>query len=114
MEQNKEYTLEFLPLALNDMTEIVSSFVMLGSKQGAIRIKDKMTKAAEQINSFPYIGVTVPDSKLSKLGFRMLVIEKYLMLYKVFEDEKKIVIYRILNGKTDYPTLMYKLFKDSE
>ena len=114
MEQNNEYTLEFLPLALNNMTEIVSSFVMLGSKQGAIRIKDKMTKAAEQINTFPYIGVTAPDSKLSKLGFRMLVIEKYLMLYKVFEDEKKIVIYRILNGKTDYPTLMYRLFKDSE
>lgn len=29
METSNEYTLEFLPLALNDITEIVSSFVML-------------------------------------------------------------------------------------
>lgn len=32
MEPSNEYTLEFLPVALNDITEIVSSFVMLGSK----------------------------------------------------------------------------------
>lgn len=85
---------------------------MLGSKQGAVRIKDKMNKAAEQILIFPYLGMSVPDFKLSKLGFRMIVVEKYLMFYKVFEDEKKIIFYRVLNGKTNYPTLMYKLYKD--
>ncbi len=112
MEASNEYSLEFLPLALDDMTEIVSSFVMLESKQGAIRIKNKMNKAAEQIHTFPYSGVAVPDQKLAKLGFRMIVVEKYLMLYKVFEDEKRIIFYRVLNGKTNYPTLMYRLFKN--
>lgn len=42
----------------------------------------------------------------------MIVVEKYLMFYKVSEDEKKIIFYRVLNGKTNYPTLMYKLYKD--
>lgn len=112
METPDTYSLEFLPAALGDMTEIISSFVMLGSKQGAVRIKDKMNKAADQIHRFPYSGATVPDPKLSKLGFRMIVVEKYLMFYKVFEDEKKIIFYRVLNGKTNYPTLMYKLYKD--
>ncbi len=112
MESTNEFTLEFLPTALNDMTEIISSFVMLGSKQGAVRIKDKMNKAAEQILMYPYSGVSVPDPKLSKLGFRMIVVEKYLMFYKVFEDEKKVSFYRVINGKTNYPTLMYKLYKD--
>ena len=112
METSNEYTLEFLPLALNDITEIVSSFVMLGSKQGAIRIKNKINKAAEQIFNFPYSGVTVPDTKMAKQGFRMIVVEKYLMFYRVFEDEKKIIFYRVLNGKRNYPTLMNKLYKD--
>ena len=112
MEQTDKYTLEFLPDALNDMTEIISSFVMLGSKQGAVRIKDKMNKAAEQILMFPYSGISVPDLKLSKLGFRMILVEKYLMFYKVFEDEQKIIFYHVLNGKTNYPSLMYKLYKD--
>ena len=112
METSNEYTLEFLPLALNDITEIVSSFVMLGSKQGAIRIKNKINKAAEQIFHFPYSGVTVPNPKKAKQGFRMIVVEKYLMFYRVFEDEKKIIFYRVLNGKRNYPTLMNKLYKD--
>lgn len=115
METANEYTLDFLPTALNDMTEIISSFVMLGSKQGAIRIKNKMNKAAEQILMFPFSGISVPDPKLSKLGFRMIVVEKYLMFYylmfyKVFEDEKKITFYRVLNGKTNYPALMNRLY----
>lgn len=112
METPETYFLEFLPAALNDMTEIISSFIMLDSKQGAVRIKGKMNKAAEQVLRFPYSGVAVPDQKLSKLGFRMIVVEKYLMFYKVFEDEKKIIFYRVLNGKTNYPTLMYRLFKN--
>ena len=112
MAATNEYTIEFLPAALNDMTEIISTFIMLGSKQGAVRIKDKMNKAAEQILLFPYSGMSVPDPKLSKLGCRMIVVEKYLMFYKVFEEEKKILFYRVLNGKTNYPTLMYRLYKD--
>lgn len=106
----EQYNAEFLPAAINDMTEITASFVMLGSKQGAARIKDKMINAAVQIQNFPYSGVTVPDPKLSKSGFRMVVVRNYLMLYKVFEKEKKVVFYRVLNGKTNYPVLMNKLY----
>lgn len=105
-----EYSLEFLPASLNDLTEVVSSFVMLGSKKGAIRIKDKLMKAAEQIHLLPYSGVAVPEEKMAKFGFRMIVVEKYLMFYKVFEEDKKVLIYRILNGKNNYPALMNRLY----
>lgn len=109
METVNEYAVEFLLAADNDILEIVSSFIMLGSKQGAIRIREKFNKATEQIRRFPYSGISVPDAKLSKSGFRMLVVEKYLMFYRVFEDEKKIVFYRILNGRTDYPAVMQRM-----
>lgn len=112
MAESNEYTMEFLPVALNDITENISSFIMLESKQGAIRIQKKINKAAEQILHFPYSGVTVHDPKMAKMGFRMIVIEKYLMFYRVFEDEKKITIYRVINGKRNYPALMNKLYKD--
>ena len=114
MEQNECYTVEFLPEALGDMTEIVSAFVMLGSKQGARRIRTKMLKAAEQVGTFPYSGVTVPDEKLARSGFRMMVAEKYLMLYRIFEDEKKVIFYRVLNGTLNYPSLMGRLAEDKK
>lgn len=112
METADKYTVEFLPTALNDMTEIISSFVMLGSKQGAVRIKDKMNKAVEQLILFPYSGITVPEPKMSKVDFRMVIVEKYLMFYKIFEDGKRVIFYRVLNGRTNYPTLMQRLYKD--
>lgn len=107
-----EYSLEFLPIALSDMYEIVSMFLMLESKNGAARIKSKLLKAAERIRSYPYSGVAAPDEKMAKTGFRMVVIEKYLMFYRVFEDEKNVVVYRILNGKTNYPALMNRLYTE--
>lgn len=114
MEQDKIYSICFLRDALEDMTEIISSFVMLGSKQGARRIHKKINKAAEQIRIFPYSGIAVPDKKLAKNGFRMIVVENYLIFYKVFEDEAEVVIYRILNGKMNYPALMRSLYDNAE
>ncbi len=110
MEQNRSYTVQFLLNALNDMTEIISSFVMLGSKQGAKRIQNKFNKAFNQIQIFPFSGITIPDKRLGKIAFRMVVVEKYLMFYKVFEEENQIIIYRILNGKRNYPSLLHSLY----
>lgn len=105
-----EYSLDYLLAAKNDIAEIGSMFVMLGNINGAARIRGKIKKAAELIQAMPYIGVSVHDPKLAKAGFRMYIIENYLMLYKVFEEEKKVLIYRVVNGKTDYPTLMNRLY----
>lgn len=44
----------------------------------------------------------------------MMVIENYLLFYKVFEDESEIYVYRILNGKRNYPALMRSLYEDAE
>ncbi len=109
MELNEHYKIEFLPVALHDMTEIVSSFVMMGSKDGAVRIKEKMNSAALQISEFPYSGVVVPDERLAKQGYRMLAVEKYLMFYRVFDAEQRVVFYRIINGTRNYPTLLNRL-----
>lgn len=109
MAENEIYTVEFLSDALNDMAEIISAFVMLGSRQGARRIQKKFNKAAEQIRVFPYSGIAVPDKKLAEAGFRMVIAEDYLMFYKVFETESKVTFYRVLNGKRNYPALMSSL-----
>ncbi len=112
MEQN-DYQTEFLTTAVHDLTEIISSFIMLGSKKGAIRIKEKINKAVKLVAAFPYSGVVVPEEKLEKSGYRMIIIEKYLMFYRIFEDEHKVVFYRILNGARNYPALLNKVNPDS-
>ena len=112
MESNETFQIEFLSSALNDITEIISAFIMLGSKNGAIRMKDKINKAAQQLSVFPFSGVTVLDDKLARSGYRMIIIEKYLMFYRIFEEDKKVIIYRVLNGKINYPTLLNRMESD--
>ena len=105
MDENDTYVIEFLPAALHDISEIISSFVMLGSVKGAKRIKDKFNKAANRLSVYPYSGVTVPDGKLAGAGYRMVVVEKYLMFYRIFESDSKVIFYRVLNGARNYPHL---------
>ena len=107
MSTENNYSIEILLAAMNDMTEIVSSFIMLGSKKGALRIKDKMNNAVMQASQFPYSGVTVPEPSLR--NYRMMIVEDYLMFYRIFDNENKIVFYRVLNGKLNYSQLLNRL-----
>ncbi len=112
MERNN-YTVEFLVSALNDLTEIVSAYIISGSPAGAVRIKNKVNKAAAQIALFPLSGLSVPDKSLADIGYRMMIVEKYLMFYRVFPNEQKVIVYRILNGKTNYPLLIKRIDPDN-
>ena len=103
--EESEYSIDYLPLARSDIAGIVLSFVMLGSTNGAERIRKKIVKAGEQIKFMPYSGVAVPDNNMARDGYRMVVIEKYLMFYKVFEKSRKVVVFRVVDGRTDYPKL---------
>ena len=69
MDTTDEYTIEFLPAALNDMTEIISSFVMLGSKQGAVRIKRKWRKPQNRYIAFRIRVCLSPISSFQSLDF---------------------------------------------
>ena len=54
MKLNEIYQVEFLNDAIQDMTEIISLFSMMGSKNGAVRINNKINKATQRIALFPY------------------------------------------------------------
>ncbi len=103
--EKSEYSIDYLSAARSDIAGIISNFVMLGSTNGAQRIRKKIVKAGEQIQFMPYSGTVVPDGEMAKNGYRMVVIEKYLMFYKVLEKSKMVIVYRVLDGRTDYPKL---------
>ncbi len=104
MEQ-LDYSIKFLPIAYCDLQEAISSYTMFGSKKGAERILEKVKKCLTQLQTFPYSGVVVPDEKLAKLGYRMYVIEKYILFYTIKESDKRIYIGRFLNAKRKYSDL---------
>ncbi|HOE57481.1 MAG TPA: type II toxin-antitoxin system RelE/ParE family toxin, partial [Bacillota bacterium] len=55
-------------------------------------------------DQFPFIGVVPKDIRLQGLGYRMLIIENYLVFYVVLDDI--VEIRRITSGKRKYDFLL--------
>jgi len=100
-----KFKLDVFDSAHEDMDKIVSYFKTY-SNAGASRIRSKLREAIKRIYAQPYIGVAVRNEELSGMEFRMVIVENYLIFYRVFENESKVVIYRVLDGRRDYPSLL--------
>ncbi len=45
-------------------------------------------------------------SILKKQGYRVLIVERHLIFYKVNEDKKEVIIYAIVDGRQKYKNLI--------
>ena len=60
-----------------------------------------------RLRDFPLMGQTHPDPLLAKQGYRKLILtHTYVAIYKIIDET--VYIYRIVNGRTDYPRLLAK------
>lgn len=77
-----------------------------GSVDIALNYLDKMEKAINSLKDFLMSGSLPRYSILKKQGFRVLIVEKHLVFYKVYEDKKEVVIYAIVDGRREYRNLV--------
>ena len=97
--------LQYLTPAKEDIEEIVKFHLTRVGSPYARKVYAKIKKELERLAAFPLLGQIHPDPLLAAEGFRKLVLtETYVAIYKVFPDS--VVIYRIVNGYTDYPKLL--------
>jgi toxin ParE1/3/4 len=82
--------LEFSSQAKTDLALIDQWLLQEASKEVADRVVARLATAALQISKFPYTG------QLTRNGNRRLVVEPYLMRYRVEED--RVIILRIRHG----------------
>lgn len=104
-----KYKVEFLQSAIDDLEEIVL-YIAKDSPKSAMELHDKIIESATRLEEFPSLGRLVPDKKLRENGFRLIVIDKYLLLYKIYNEE--INILRVLRGDRDYPSLFSNSIKN--
>lgn len=77
-----------------------------GSVDIALNYLDKMEKAINCLADFPMSGSIPRYSILRKQGYRVLIVEKYLVFYKVNEDEKVVTVYAVVDGRQEYRNLI--------
>lgn len=104
---DRTYKLEILAPAQTELEEIARVHMALSGPNSARKITNKIYEAIEQLTHFPLSGPPVRDDQLSAAGYRYILAEKYLVIYRFLSDT--IVVYHIAHGATDYS----KLFKTS-
>ena len=92
----QEYQIKYLRAAMRDLEGIAQLYLGLAGADSAEKFIDEILHTVDLLRTFPYSGALHPDMVLAEREFR-----------KVIDSEKTVYIYRIVNGKTDYPQLLY-------
>lgn len=100
---SKKYKIEYLPVAEQDLTEIIE-YILLDNPDAALSMLNQFDESISILEIFPNSGVIPNEIRLQSLGYRMLVIDNYLVFYVVIEET--VEIRRILHSKRKYNFLL--------
>ena len=101
------YQLNFLPMANQDMTDIVRyiSHELL-NPTAANALADEMIEATERLCDFPHINTIHQTIRPLKHEYRKLFVKNYIMFYWVDENDKLITVARVIYARRDYEKLL--------
>lgn len=68
----------------------------------ALEKLDEIEKRILELGDNPYIGTDPGYLVLKRQGFKVLILEKDLVFYKIDEDNKNVVVYAVVDGRQDY------------
>ena len=98
-----EYKIRFLRIAEDDLNEIIN-YIAADRPSAADSLATKIEKNLLLLSKDPYLGRVPREDELSKMNYRYLIIDNYLLFYTI--EEETILVYRILHGARDYLNLL--------
>lgn len=77
-----------------------------GSIDVALNYLDKIEMAINRLEDFPESGSTPRYSVLRKQGYKVLIVERHLVFYKIDNEKNVVMIYAIVDGRREYKNLI--------
>ena len=68
----------------------------------ALEKLNEIEKRINQLGDDPYIGTEPRYLVLKRQGYKVLMLEKDLVFYKIDEDKKNVIIYAVVDQRQDY------------
>ena len=68
----------------------------------ALEKLDEIEKRILDLGDDPYIGTNPGYLVLKRQGYKVLILEKDLIFYKIDEENKKVVVYAVVDKRQDY------------
>ncbi len=78
----------------------------LQNNSSAIKIIDEVERKIALLEEYPLSGSLFQSDVLQIKGYRKLIINNYIALYTVDEQQQEVHIIRIIYGKRDYQELI--------
>lgn len=101
------YSLKLTPKAGEDLDEIYRYITEeLYAEQAAANLLEKIEASIMRLKEFPFSCNYVADEYLKKKGYRKLIIDSYIAFYLVNEEEKQVIVMRVLYGRQKYESLL--------
>jgi len=101
------YSLEFSEMAKQDMMHIAEYITnTLQNPSAAQNLSVKMFEATNRLTDFPYINPAHQSQLISEFEYRKLAAQNYIILYRIDENEKKVIIMRAVYARRDYEKIL--------
>lgn len=99
------YRVEILPTAWEDLKCIEDWYTIQFDVETALMVSDHILNTIERLEQFPDSGSYTPDEWLDQQGYRMVICEKHVAIYKVIDTT--IYVYHIADTRTEYTKLFW-------
>ena len=100
---SSSFEIRYLSTAENDLDEIFD-YIMMDNPSAAVSMLEKFNHSISQLAFNPELGVVSKDDRLKKMGYRILIIGKYLVFYVL--KANTVQIRRIIHGARQYNFLL--------
>lgn len=77
-----------------------------GNVDVALKYLGKLEKAMMRLSEFPESGSTPRYAILRKQGYKVLIVEKQLVFYKIDNTNKVVTIYAVVDCRQEYMNLI--------
>ena len=95
-----KYSLVYLQSAKKDLIEVMRYITEnLKNPTAAKNLAGKIKKALETAGIYPYSNPLYYPLNSLKYEYRKIIIDNYIVFYHVMEEEKYIIISRVIYGK---------------
>ena len=106
--RTNRYSVRLLSTAEQDLQDLLS-FIAADNVPAALAQADRIEKKLNALRTYPPVGKIPNDEKLARLDYRVVVVDNYLIFYKI--SGKTVRVYRIMHGARDVPGLLMDLGK---
>ena len=88
--------------ASDQLFDIIQYIAADAGVETALHYLDKLEAAILNLADFPYSGTVPRYSILKKQGYRVLIVERHLVFYKVDEEKQTVMIHAVFDGRQEY------------